>query len=199
MSKSLGNFITIEDGVKKYGSDELKLFFLSSHYASPIDFSEAKIEEMHKQKRNFYEYFDKVNTWKLTKGDHPAETTSKDHAKIDACKEKFDDVMDDDFNTPEAMAAMFALVDLGSKYISSDKEEGFRKVYDTLIQIFELFSINVKDKITVSNELDTLVTKRETARKDKDFQLADQIRDEILSRSGLNIVDTATGVAFIEE
>jgi len=198
MAKSSVNFITIEDAVEKYGADELKLFFLSSHYSSPINFSEKSIHTAKKHILNFKEYFDKVHTWRVHEGKNKIETSEKDKKKIEVLVQEFYNAMDDDFNTPQAVAAMFGLVDLGSKFISSDKEDAFRDVYDRLKECFQVFGLKVKEKINVDHDLLGLLKKREGARSSKDFSLADELRDQILKEFHVNIVDTIGGVALIE-
>jgi len=96
----------------------LKLFFLSAHYSNPVDYSDEKIEECKKQKKSFDDFIDKVNNWQKVK---PV-PSSEDKVKIDEICKKFESAMDEDFNTPQAMACLFKLLDLGFGSISADKD-----------------------------------------------------------------------------
>jgi len=198
MAKSLGNFITVDEVLEKYSSDILKLFFMQSHYASPIDYSEAKMADMEKQKKSFYDFFDKVNAWQLYEGSRKSTASDKEMDMIDTLALRFQESMDDNFNTPEALASMFDLIDLGSKFISADKEDAFKKVYRYIVEYFKILGLSIKSTIEISDEVKELVNQREQARKNKDFQKADTLREEIKIKYSIGAVDTTGGITFIE-
>ena len=196
MAKSLGNFVTIKDFMQKYkDADLLKLFFLSTNYSQPIDYNEKKIKEARKQKKSFDEFFDKVNSWiLLNRQKNPF--YEKDMNEIDNICCEFEKAMDDNFNTPEALACLFRLIDLGSELISSDKDKVFRYADSRLKEFFGIFGLKVKPKIEVKPEVRKLSRERNQKKKNKDFQGADQIREEIKTRFGLNPSDTSSGITF---
>lgn len=198
MAKSLGNFVTVQDALNRYGADDLKLFFLSSHYANPVDFSEKKMGDAKKQKESFGDFFNKVETWRLYEGSKKAAASDEETDKISALMRRFRESMDDDFNTPEALACMFGLIDLGAGFICADKEDAFRKVYRCLVEYFKVFGLNVKPAIEISGEVQALADRREQARKNRDFRKADALRDEMRERYSISAVDTAGGITFIE-
>lgn len=201
MAKSLGNFITIQDFVNKYNDiDFLKLFFLSTHYSHPIDYNEDKIHEARKQKRSFDNFFAKVDSWKLREGKSKTATSKTDLAKIDDICIKFQKTMNEDFNTPQALACLFELIDAGSEFVSKDLEEAFNYVKSKLVTFFDIFGMKVAPKQKVPEEIQEKLKQRDAARENKDFKKADDIRKEI-EKFGYAVSDTAGGttVIFIPE
>ncbi len=189
MAKSLGNFITIKDFINQYyDADILKLFFLSTHYSNPIDYNKEKMEEFKKQKRNFNDFFDSVNNWlKIT----PTPVSSKeDKTKIDDICTKFQKAMDDDFNTPVALASLFELIDLASVYICSDKEEAFCYAKCKLETFLGIFGIATKPKEELPPRMVEMMKERREARAKKDFRTADAIRNDIQKIFDYLISDT---------
>jgi len=196
MAKSLGNFIAVDEILEKYSSNILKLFFLQSHYASPVDFSWEKMEIVKKQGNIFIEFLNKCKAWKISEGNMKSSVSEKDMDKIEALAVKFQESMDDDYNTPEALSCLFELIDLGSKFISLDKEAAFRKVNDYVTEYFGILGLNIKPNIVIPENMKKLVDEREKARKDKNFQKADDLREEIKIKFSAVVVDTAGGVTF---
>jgi cysteinyl-tRNA synthetase len=201
MAKSLGNFVTIKDFIEKYQyPDILKLFFLSAHYPHPIDYTEEKIGEARKQKKSFDEFFAKVDSWRLRKGKSKISPSKTDIAKVDDICIKFQKTLDDDFNTPQALACLFELIDLGSGFISLDKQEAFNYVKSKLKIFFGIFGLKIAPKEKVEKEIQEKLRERDRARENKDFKKADDIRKEI-KELGYAASDTAGGttVIFIPE
>lgn len=195
MAKSLGNFVTVKDFLAKYkNADFLKLFFLSAHYSHPIDYTEEKIEEARKQKRSFDNFFDKVNNWLKIE----SSSSEKDIKKINDICIEFDQAMDDDFNTPVALGALFKLIDFASGLISCDKEEAFLYAKTKLENFFNLFGLKVRPKKELSKEMIGMEKEREERRKNKDFKEADQLREQIKKEFIYLPVDTGSSVTFIE-
>lgn len=193
MAKSLGNFVTVKDFIKNYKDADLsKLFFLSTHYSHPIDYNEEKIEEAKKQKESFDDFFNRVNSWKLREGKSKTVTSDKDIAKIDTLCVKFQEVMDDNFNTPQALSCLFELFDLGFGYLSSDKEDAFRYVKSKLEVFFSIFGLKVAPELKVQKKIKRKRKERDRAREKKDFKKADEIRRDIRS-DGYIVTDTAGG------
>jgi cysteinyl-tRNA synthetase len=198
MAKSLGNFITVDEVLKKYPADILKMLFLQSHYASPVDFSWEKIADIEKKKKSFYDFFDKVKNWQLCKGNKKPAVSEQEMNKIDQIALRFQTTMDDDFNTPGALACMHELLDLGSRLISVDKEDAFKKVEKLVAKYFKIFGLDIKSTVKISGEVQKLVDQREEARKGKDFKKADALREEMRIKYSTVAVDTAGGITFIK-
>jgi len=200
MAKSLGNFITIKNFIDKYkDADLLKLFFLSTHYSHPIDYTEEKIEETKKRKNFFYEFFDKVNYWRLLDGREKKVALAEDKTKVDMICEIFKDKMDDDFNTPQALACLFDLVDYASILVSSDKEEAFRYAKVRLEELFNIFGLSVKPTKELPVEINKMISERDQSKKNKDFKKADIIRKNIENQFKVFVTDTGNGITFIEK
>jgi cysteinyl-tRNA synthetase len=204
MSKSLGNFITIKDFINKYRyPDLLKLFFLSTHYSNPIDYTEEKIIECAKRKDSFDGFFQNVSTWKqiwnhtelvALRNKVKAPFTDKDKDRVDSISEKFRQAMDDDFNTPQALGHLFELMDLGLGFISFDKEEGFSYIELLLKEFLNLFGIVVSD-YKLSEEDLKLCVEEEKARMKKDYKKSDELRGTASSEHNLIISNTAGSAA----
>ena len=201
MAKSLGNFITIKDFIDKYkDNDFLKLFFLSAHYSQPIDFSEEKIEEVKKQKKTFYSFFDRVDMHMSLK-DSKAEPLmpEKNKRKIDSLCANFETAMDDDFNTPRALASLFELVDLGAKFSSCDNEETVNYINDKVEKFFHIFGLKRKEKKSIPKEWIKMAIERNKAKENKDYARADDMRLQFETKTSYALSDTNAGVIFIEK
>jgi cysteinyl-tRNA synthetase len=196
MAKSLGNFITVKDAVAKYGADTLKMFFLFSHYASAIDFNEEKVHEAKKALDRFDILF-----WKASQIIHDKNTfqTTNDVDFVEEGKKRFIEAMDDDFNTPKALAALFDLVSATHKYIDAGKRhDDYEAVIFTAVDAVENFASNIfglfaKEKeMQLSPELEGLIEERKAARAAKDFKRSDELRD-LLKQKGVAVEDTKNG------
>lgn len=196
MSKSLGNFITIKDAAGKYGVDTLKLFFLFSHYASAIDFNEEKMQDAKKALDKFDILFWKA--YQIIK-DRSLYQTTKDVDFVEKAKANFVDAMDDDFNTPKALAVLFDLTSDTHKYIDAGKRhDDYEGVIFTAVDAIErtasdIFGLFKKEKdIQLTPELETLLEDRKAARANKDFKRSDELRD-LLKQKGVAVEDTKNG------
>ncbi len=195
MAKSLGNFITIRDAVEKYDVNDLKLFFLSSHYSSPIDFTERKIEEAHKAMQRIDILF-----WKAAEIIQKEKDVQPREADfVNLHKKKFIEAMDDDFNTPEALASLFNLIAETNKFIDTHKEEahyaevvyGAVNAIEKMTQkVFGLFVNEEQRKL--SHEEKKLLEERKEARAQKNYKRSDEIRD-LLKEKGIIVEDTPEG------
>ena len=194
MAKSLGNFITIQEALKKYDVNDLKMFFLASHYASQVDFNEEKIEDAHKALARIDILF-----WRAAELLKDRKIKDKTADFIEQRKEQFLAAMDDDFNTPKALAALFELLNDTNKYIDQKKEDpdyfsAIHKAVDTIADltknILGLFSTDVEKKL--GGEEERLLEDRKTARAKKDFKRSDELRD-LLKKRGIAVEDTKDG------
>lgn len=176
MSKSLGNFITIRDALKKYNFKTLRFFYLASHYRSPINFNEKALEKAKNSLERLNNFVQKVKTNK------------KDEAKlIKKTKEKFLEAMDDDFDTVKALAVIFDFIKECYK-----KNIGGKKAHDLLKEIDTIFNVLDFEKEKVSKEIEELISQREKARKEKNWKKSDELRGKI-KKLGFWVEDTDKG------
>ncbi len=193
MSKSLGNFITIRDFLGKYrDANLLKLFFLGTHYAHPIDYTEEKIEEA----RRAYERID-ILMGKLEAIRTEPGSEARDSA---AAFQEFLSCMDDDFNTPKALAVMFELVNLCNKLIDGNEEGRDRKLIQArqvLKEMAGIFGLSFQQQALAdaAGDIEKKVTLRAKLKKEKKFAEADRIRKE-LEKEGIILEDTKDGTTW---
>ncbi len=180
MSKSIGNMLTAAEALKRYDARAIRFFFLETHYRSEIDFSEENII----QAKNSLERID--NFMYANKDAQPNPKVKK---IVEKYKKEFIAAMDDDFDTPNAIASLFEMIKEVNK-IGNGKE-----AYDFLVDIDSVLGILKKEDENINEEIETLIQKREDARKRKDFKAADSIRDQ-LKQKGILLDDTPQGVKW---
>jgi len=194
MSKSSGNFITIEQALAKYTTDEIKMFFLFSHYASNIDFSDDKVLEARKALNKFDTLFYRASGLLKDKNVEPVQA-----GFISKYKHEFIEAMDDDFNSPKALAALFNLINDTNLYIDQNSDDpNYLGVIYHAVDILEnlarnIFSLFLQEKTQeLSAELKALLEERIQARELKNFKRSDELR-VILKEKGLTVEDGKTG------
>lgn len=198
MSKSMGNFFTVREISEEYDLQVLRFFMLNAHYRNPINFSR---ELMESAKNSLDRIITSVDNLKhLIANAKQGDMTEEEKELLDKTKEfydKFDAAMDDDFNTADAISAVFELV----KYVNSNSSSDNTTVYLTALKekittLTDVLGLIVdKKEEMLDSEIDELIARRQQARKDKNFALADQIRDELLSK-GIILEDTREGVRW---
>lgn len=195
MSKSLGNFITIKDFIAKYHNPELlKFFFLSAHYAHPIDYSEAKIQEAKQALQRVSIFMNKAKLAKPGLGMLILKIIPKEVA---ALKKKFIAALDNDFNTPEALACLFELVNLANKNIGkADLVYAAKLTLDEMLKILgiNLGAVKVDAEIG-EEEIKVKIQSRADAKKNKDYAQADKIRKD-LEAQGVILEDSKEGTSW---
>ncbi|MFH0827394.1 MAG: DALR domain-containing protein, partial [Candidatus Omnitrophota bacterium] len=187
MSKSLGNFVTIKDFMEEYkDADLLKLFFLSAHYAHPIDYTEDKIEEAKKALERILILLDKSTEARKYK------SAGKRFQEVEENRNRFIAAMDDDFNTPQALSALFELVSAANKNI--ENLEFISSARDLLFELKDILGLKLQRRASADLSADeaAMIEKRNTARKNGDFKEADKIRKE-LEATGIILEDTKDG------
>ncbi|MCR4685610.1 MAG: cysteine--tRNA ligase [Lachnospiraceae bacterium] len=198
MSKSLGNFKTVRDISENYDLQVLRFFMLSAHYRSPLNFS-ADLMEAAKNS------LDRIVTCasNLKYGiDHvQAENATEAEQQLlqeaEKFTEQFDAAMDDDFNTADAITAIFDLV----KFINTNTNEESSRVFltglrDQLVMLSDICGLIVeKEEESLDAQVEALIEERQSARKNKDFARADEIRDQ-LTQMGIVLEDTREGVKW---
>lgn len=195
MAKSLGNYITIEDALKKYDAETIRLFMLSSHYRSPVDFTEEKMQEVRTARERFYELIDKIERYTFQPYRENAFTN-----EIDRLKDKFIEFMDDDFNTPAAKGVLFDIVHYTNNYMRQ-LEVLLNNLYyskNVIIELSKIFGLTFKKEEVESvlkAYVELKIEERDKARKKKDFKKADEIREE-LQKNRIVIKDTKKGTIW---
>ena len=198
MSKSLGNFFTVREISEKYDLQVLRFFMLSAHYRSPLNFS---AELMEAAKNGLERILTAAENLKFLSDNASAETLTEEEkellAKADVYTEGFERAMDDDFNTADAIASVFELV----KYINTSADgnrskEYLDSLYERLFKLTYVLGIIIERKEEMlDEEIEAMIEKRQAARKERNFALADQIRDELLQK-GIILEDTREGVKW---
>ena len=198
MSKSLGNFKTVREVSKQYDLQVLRLFMLSAHYRSPLNFS-AEMMEMAKAGLERIRTAAEKQREILAKAVDGA-MTEEEKAFAAQVKEyvgKFESAMDDDFNTADAVSAVFELVRLSNSTLTENSSKEYVSLvkgeFDRLTDVLGL--ITEKKEEVLDSEIEEMIEKRQAARKAKNYQLADEIRAELLAR-GIILEDTKEGVKW---
>jgi cysteinyl-tRNA synthetase len=218
MSKSLGNFLTIKEVLKQWHPEVLRLFFLSSHYRSPLDYSEESLKEAKSGLDRFYSTLKavqdeiKIPAQPKGKGDPPAFREALQ--AIESFQARFEEAMDDDFNTAQALGYFFDLQTYLNSLLNLSKGRPTDEILSLLKKggeyfskmgwIFGLFRDDPESylneqkkaglkKLTVSEEeILKLIEERNAARKEKNWKRADEVRNELLAK-GIVLEDTPSG------
>ncbi|MDM8126534.1 cysteine--tRNA ligase [Mediterraneibacter glycyrrhizinilyticus] len=198
MSKSLGNFFTVREISEKYDLQVLRFFMLSAHYRSPLNFSADLMESARTSLERILTAADNLRF--LSKNAEEGRITEEEKALLDKADEYvqgFERAMDDDFNTADAVASVFELV----KFINTTADGNRSKeyldtLYDILFKLTDVLGIIIdKKEEMLDDEIEAMIEKRQAARKERNFALADQIRDELLAK-GIILEDTREGVKW---
>ena len=206
MSKSLNNFFTIRDILKICHPEALRLLFLMTHYRQPLEYSEDKLKEASSALHRIYIFLDEAAHLTGSKKGKNLKQEIGD-MKSNFIKE-FEESMNDDFNTPKAVAAIFEIVRMGNTIIAgkpdTESAEHLKEVssyiFDIVSKVLGIINHSADEwyksnlKIPVQ-EVEALILKRAEARKNKDFALADSVRAE-LTEKGIEIIDTLDGTRF---
>lgn len=200
MSKSKGNFFTVRDILKDFEAEVVRFFLLSAHYRNPINFSRELMEQSKNgldrlySSRNNLQYLIENST-----REKMDEAEEKIYNELYRYKEKFDEVMDDDLNTADGIAAIFELVKaINTKINEESSKELLERAYSLLTSLADVLGILNKEKDILEDEIQILIEKRQRARKEKNFSLADKIRDDLKSQ-GIILEDTPKGVKWRKE
>lgn len=198
MSKSLGNFFTVREIGEKYDLQVLRFFMLQAHYRSPLNFSaelmeaaKNSLERIRTAAKNLQFLADHAETEELRETEEKLLTDAKEYVT------KFKAAMEDDFNTADAIAAIFELV----KYANQNTDSSSSKAYsqallDELTTLCDVLGILVETKEEMlDSDIEALIEERQQARKNRDFARADEIRDELLEK-GIVLEDTREGVKW---
>ena len=198
MSKSLGNFFTVREISEKYDLQVLRFFMLSAHYRSPLNFSADLMESA---KTGLARICNAADSLKHYAGAaKEAEMTAEEMTALEEAKnlaKKFDDAMDDDFNTADAISVVFELVRLANSNVNEDGTKAFvQSLLDELLELGDILGLVFETKEEIlDEEIEKLIEERQVARKGRNFQRADEIRAELLEK-GIVLEDTREGVKW---
>ena len=196
MSKSAANFYTVRDISEKYDLQVLRFFMLSAHYRSPLNFS---AELMEAAKNGLERIVTCVENLKYLEGKaQTAEASAEEQTLLQEARgfiDRFDEAMDDDFNTADAISVIFELVKFANSHATEQSGKAFLQgLKEEVILLSDICGLIVEKKEEgVPEEIQKLVEERTAAKKAKDFGRADAIRDELLSK-GYVLKDTREGV-----
>ncbi len=198
MSKSLGNFFTVREIGEKYDLQVLRFFMLSAHYRSPLNFS----AELMEASKNGLERIKNAasNLAFLAKNAKDGAMTAEEaetFAKTDAFVADFERAMDDDFNTADAVAAIFDLVKfINTNAAGENTKEYINKLSERLVKLADILGlIIVEEEEMLDSDIEALIAERQAARKARNFARADEIRNELLEK-GIILKDTREGVKW---
>ncbi len=190
MSKSLGNFFTLREVLKLYNPETIRYFMLASHYRSPLNYSDQNLNNARTALIRFY----------IALRDLPKAKVEKKSE----FEQRFHATMDDDFNTPEALSVLFDMVREINNLRSSNKLDQAAHLGSTLKHLGNLLGILQQDPKTFlhsnldsdqTQQIENLIKERNTARQNKDWARADQIRDQLTTME-IELEDTPDGTIY---
>lgn len=198
MSKSLGNFILVHDIIKEIDPDVLRFFMISVHYRSPINYNMELVSAAKsglERIRNSYQLIEERETIAT----NIVEQTDYIE-QIDAILKQFEQVMNDDFNTANAVTAWYDLAKLANKYVlekstSTAVIERFKEVYQIFSDVLGVPLKGQEADVLLDEEIEQMIAERDEARKNKDFARADEIRDTLKAQH-IILEDTPQGVRY---
>jgi len=202
MAKSLGNYITVREALKKYDAEAIRLFVLSTHYRSEIDFTDRKLRGAETSLERFYNTLDGLEkAMERSVEREPARVEKTFEKRIEKLRAEFVGAMDEDFNTPRALAALFDLSREINRFLGEQKQvstELLKGVYYGFLEfgrVLGLFQKERSKKVSeklVNDLVNLLVELRENSRRKGDFELSDDIRAK-LREIGVVVEDTSEG------
>ena len=198
MSKSLGNFRTVRQIGEQYDLQVLRFFMLNAHYRSPLNFSADLMEAAKNSLERILEAAGKLSD---RKDNGASENITEEELALlkeaEGFVTKFEAAMDDDFNTADALAAIFELVKFANTNVDENSSKEFAGgLYEELFKLSDVLGLKIEKKEEIlDKEIENLIQERQAARKAKDFKRADEIRDELLKK-GIILKDTREGVKW---
>lgn len=198
MSKSAGNFFTVREILEKYDAQVVRFFMLSAHYRSPLNFSAELMDAAAAGLERIVTAAENLSYLsKNAKGDHMTDSEKELLAGTDTFVQRFEEAMEDDCNTADAVSAVFELVRYLNQNASSDcSKEYLDAAAERLATLCDVLGIvTEKEEVLLDSEIEQLIAERQNARKEKNFARADEIRDELLAK-GIILEDTREGVKW---
>ena len=198
MSKSLGNFFTVREIKEKYDLQVLRFFMLSAHYRSPLNFSAELMESSKNALERIVNAVDNLKFLQENAGE--GEMTEQEQEALGEVKgfiTRFDEAMDDDLNTADAISVIFELVKYANTNVSGENTRAFvRTVRDEILELGDVLGLILEKKEEIlESDIEKLIEERQAARKAKNFARADEIRNQLLEK-GIVLLDTREGVKW---
>lgn len=193
MSKSLGNFFTVREIAEKYPLQVIRFFMLSAHYRSPLNFSAELVEASKNGLERILTAVDRLKSINGIDGDVDKSVADE----MDAFVKKYEDAMDDDLNTADAISVIFELVKYANVNVTEESSKAtVELVLNTIEKLCDILGIITEKKEEIlDSDIEALIEERQAARKAKNFARADEIRDQ-LSSMGIILEDTREGVKW---
>ena len=197
MSKSLGNFRTVREIAKQYDLQVLRFFMLSAHYRSPLNFSADLMESSKNALERIVDAAGRLRDRKEADKRPMTESEQSLLKEAEGFRRKFEEAMDDDFNTADALAAVFELVKFANTNVTEESTGAFAgAVLDIMVTLSDVLGLIVlKKEEVLDKDVEELIQERQAARKAKDFAKADEIRGRLLEM-GIELKDTREGVKW---
>jgi cysteinyl-tRNA synthetase len=197
MSKSAGNFFTVREIGEKYPLQVIRFFMLSAHYRTPLNFSDTLVESAKTGLDRILTAIDLCREMAAKEETGTLSDAEKEHfANVEALVKKFEDAMEDDFNTADAVSVIFEIVRESNSTVKDFSADYAKKVLKVLEDLCGVLGIETtKEEEILDEEIEKLIEERQTARKNKDFARADEIRDQLLEQ-GIVLKDTREGVKW---
>ena len=198
MSKSLGNFKTVRQISEQYDLQILRLFMLSAHYRSPLNFSAEMMESAKASLERILTCMERLKDLAGKAQERELNTAEEETLKsLETLVQKFESSMEDDFNTADALSAVFEMVKLANVSVTEESaKELVSRVDETLRKLLDVLGIlPERKKETLDAEVEALIAERQAARKARNFARADEIRNQ-LTEMGILLEDTREGVKW---
>ncbi|MEK7124826.1 MAG: cysteine--tRNA ligase [Patescibacteria group bacterium] len=193
MSKSLGNFSTARNVLKEYPREAIRLYLLSAHYRSPLDFSDTALKQAEAGMMRIGEFLQRINFLE-SKGMLALEMDPGFSIQIEQMKSAIEEALDNDFDTPKAIGILFDLIRVGNQHLDAETlgVGGGKKMLDALALFDSVLGIVPHVSVELPPHVKKLVTERQHAKDEKNYPLADQLRQKIVNL-GYQIDDTPYG------
>lgn len=198
MSKSLNNFLTARDALKQFDPEVIRLLMLSAHYRTQLNYSIDLLESSKSALERLYNALDNLLSLKeATQIEAITEDEKQYASKLEQYKESYISKMDDDFNTADAISVIFDLVkDVNVNLNAKSSKEILQKAIDLIRELgLPLGILQKTNSSSLEDEIEKLIEERQEARKNKNFKLADEIRDKLKDK-GIVLLDTPQGVRW---
>ena len=198
MSKSLGNFFTVRDIAEKYDLQVLRFFMLSVHYRSPLNFSQELMEAAKNGLDRIVTAAERLKEFTAGEKESVAEAEQVVLTQAAAYMQKFESSMEDDFNTADAITAIFELVKLANTAVTEESTHALAAVlYAQLKQMADIMGIIIEKKAEIlDSEIEALIEERQAARKAKNFARADEIRQQLADQTGREVEESVTHAQY---
>ena len=196
MSKSLGNFFTVREIAQEYDLQVLRFFMLNAHYRSPLNFSRDLMESSKNALERIVTCVDRLKDILKTAG-KGTENSQEPVGELEGFTAKFEEAMDDDINTADAISVIFELVKFANTQVKEDSSKAFvLAVRDKIVELSDILGLIVDKKEEILDaDIEALIEERQAARKARNFARADEIRNQLLEQ-GIILEDTREGVKW---